>query len=460
LNLPHVGLLLLAQTPPPASPSATTAPADAVLIPILALKRWFGSVTLASPIGTPSKVALWAWLAGLGVLLLMAILAQGPVKAFAQFLDLAGLSRLVSLGIGRLKRSGRLVAIVLAATVVSWTAWQTPLHNVQEKKEDLALLLKSKSRTEFAGEQGTLAALTPLRDLMDMGDNLVLLVGAAALVFKFSADRWGRFDDPSVRGRAAGGWTTLCWGGAGLYAMYRVAGLIKDIEGLPPLGGCLFIEVGAVPLLMLLADGLLLAWVLVELRGVAIREEDSGFDVAGTIAIVPAAILACLVGLPARYAATTVGLAVFHDHLPKAMIGSPWILTFLRGWGLVWLQAASLPCVGIVGAVAWSSGSWGNALKGYGRLLKAEGGRLVALMTWTGLAVGATSMLAYYAILAMPVQPWVLLAADSYAHYASLPIGLISLAALVELGSRSAVTHKIGRVHQEDGMLYVGDKIE
>ena len=368
--------------------------------------------------------------------------------------------RLVSLGVGRLKRSGRLVAILLAATVVSWTAWQTPLHNAQEKKEELSLLLKSKSRGEFASEQGVLAALTPLRDLMDMGDNLVLLVAAATLVFKFSADRWGRFEDMSMRGRAAGGWTTVCWGGAGLYAMYRVASLIKEIEGLPPLGGCLFVEVAVVPVLMLLADGLLLAWVLVELRGVGMREEDSGFDVAGTIALVPAAILACLVGLPARYFATGLGLAVFQDHLPKVLVGSPWILMFLRGWGLVWLQSASLTCVGLVGAVAWSSGSWSDALKGYARLLGADGGRLVALLTWISGAVGATSMLAYFAILAMPVQPWVLLAADSYAHYASLPIGLIGLAAMIELGSRSAFPAKIGPGDPGEGVLYVGSKMD
>ncbi len=45
-----------------------------------------------------------------------------------------------------------------------------------------------------------------------------------------------------------------------------------------------------------------------------------------------------------------------------------------------------------------------------------------------------TSPLAYYVVLAMPAQPWVLLAADSYAHYASLPIGLVGLAAMVEAG--------------------------
>jgi len=37
----------------------------------------------------------------------------------------------------------------------------------------------------------------------------------------------------------------------------------------------------------------------------------------------------------------------------------------------------------------------------------------------------------------MPASTWILNAADSYAHYLSLPIGLWTLAALIELGERS-----------------------
>ena len=426
-----------------ANTAATTVSSDAALVPILALKRWYGSLTLSSPEAVPSQDALWSALTlgspliGFAALVFLAILIQGPRRALGQLLDLPGLARLASAGIGRLKRSARLVAVLLGTTVVAWTAWQTPLHNVSDKRDELALLLKSKSRGEFAVEQGILAAVTPLRDLLGLGDTFVLLVGAAALVFRHSADRWGRFDDSPGGGRSSGGWTTACWGGAGLYAIYRLASLIKDIEGLPPLGGCLFVEVAAVPLLMVLADGLLLAWVLVELRGLGSGEDDAGFDVAGVVAIVPAAILACLVGMPARYAATTAGLALLHDHLPKSVAGSPWVLTFLRGWGLVWLQAAALSTVGLAGVAAWSRGTWGDALRGYGRLLRDEGGRLAALLAVIGVGVGTTSALAYYVVLAMPVQPWILLAADSYAHYASLPIGLFGLAAMVELGGRS-----------------------
>jgi len=361
------------------------------------------------------------------------MLVQGPRAAIGQFLNLAGLVRCVREGLARLRRSGRLVAILLAAMVISWTGWQSPMYNRVEKKEELALVMKSKTRLEFASEQGSLAALTPFRDLIGLADTLVLLVGAAAVVFKFSADRWGRYDDRIVRSRSSlSGLTTLSWSGAGLYAMYRMASLIVDSEGLPPLGGCLFVEVGLVPALMLLSDGLLLAWVLVELRGRPIGDDEEGFDIPAILTLVPSAMLACALAMPARYVATTVALAYFY-HLPTTMGDTPYVLGFLRGWGLVWLQAGSFLTVGLVGPAAWSRGGWTSTIATYGRLLRAEGGRLAALMATAGVSVGLASTVAYYAVLALPQQPWVLLAADSYAHFMTLPLGLIFLASLVDL---------------------------
>jgi hypothetical protein len=76
-------------------------------------------------------------------------------------------------------------------------------------------------------------------------------------------------------------------------------------------------------------------------------------------------------------------------------------------------------------------------LGGYWRLLHAEGGRLVGALAWAGAAAGGASALAYFLVLSLPPQPWVLAAADSYAHYATLPVGLLLLSALVELGGRS-----------------------
>lgn len=439
LSTRFAGLLLAqTQTQATAGGPAASATTDASAVPILALKRWFSSLTLSSPSALPDRLGPLAFLAGLAALLVLAILTQGPRRALGQFLDLAGLARCVLGGMARLRHSGRMVALLLGATVLAWTAWQAPLHDRAEMKEELALLLKSKGRVQFAVEQGGLAALTPLRDLTGMGDTLVLLGGAAALVFKFSADRWGRFDArPGRVGSALSGWTTLAWSGAALYAMYRLASLITEFERVEPLGGCLFVEVAAVPALMILSDALLLAWVLTELRDQGANEEGEGFDVGAAIALVPAAMLACAAALPSRYAATAVGLAAFYHLPPNSGIG-PWVGWFLLGRGLAWLQAASLPLLGLVGAAAWSGGRWGGTVALYGRLLCAEGGRLVALIALAGLVVGGASAAAYYAVLALPAQPWVLLAADSYAHYASLPAGLVLLASLVELAGRVA----------------------
>ena len=54
-----------------------------------------------------------------------------------------------------------------------------------------------------------------------------------------------------------------------------------------------------------------------------------------------------------------------------------------------------------------------------------------------GMAAGAASWAAYLLVLSLPTSTWCLAAADSYAHYGTLPVGLILLAALVELGERS-----------------------
>ena len=55
----------------------------------------------------------------------------------------------------------------------------------------------------------------------------------------------------------------------------------------------------------------------------------------------------------------------------------------------------------------------------------------------SGLAAGAVSAVAYLVVLSHTAAPWVLNAADSYAHYGTLPVGLWMLSALVELGERS-----------------------
>src|SRR5581483_5452882 len=101
---------------------------------------------------------------------------------------------------------------------------------------------------------------------------------------------------------------------------------------------------------------------------------------------------------------------------------------YIRGqigdWGLADLQAAALVFVGLVGIVAWTRGRAGEAIAGYGRLLATEGGHLIGALAMAGVATGACAATAYAILLLLPAQPWVLNAADSYAHFATLPVGI------------------------------------
>src|SRR5262245_23332886 len=96
---------------------------DPNAIPSMALRRWFAGLTLSSPEGAPGRFGLVAWLVGLGVLLVLAIVAQGPVRAVRQFFDVPGHARAASAAIGRLRRATWPVAVLLATAVVAWTSW-------------------------------------------------------------------------------------------------------------------------------------------------------------------------------------------------------------------------------------------------------------------------------------------------------------------------------------------------
>jgi hypothetical protein len=161
-------------------------------------------------------------------------------------------------------------------------------------------------------------------------------------------------------------------------------------------------------------------------------------DPLQAVALMPAAILACVVALPARYVAAAIVL--LNDHMPTSVqttaVGG-YIRWQLGDWGLADLQAGALVVVGLVGMVAWTRGRLGEAISGYGKLLTAEGGHLIAALGMAAVAGGVLAAVAYAVVLLLPPQPWVLNAADSYAHFLTLPVGLWTLAALIELGQRS-----------------------
>ncbi|HMB08435.1 MAG TPA: hypothetical protein VKP69_32480 [Isosphaeraceae bacterium] len=419
-----------------ASETGTTAPPSSLAA--LALRRWFASLTLSSPEAVPSLFGLWSWLLGLAALLVVAILFQGPGRALGQLFDPAGHVRLGSQALGRLRRSGRMVAVTIGATVLAWTASQAATYRRPQGKDDLALLTKARTLGALAVEQGIMAALTPLRDLCGLADNLPLLIGASVLAFRAASDRWGGATAPASAPRPpVSGWVHVVWGCGALLLLYRIAALIAGMGDLP-LGGCLMIEPPLVPALMLLCDGVLLAYVLVELRNADLGATGAeALDLAQVVGLMPGAALACLAALPARAVATGILLAWLYvpDSAGATVVGR--YLRWQLNWGLADLQGAALVVVGLAGAVARSRGTLGGAVRGYVRLLADQGGRLVVVLALAGFASGLLSALAYLVVLSLPASTWVLAAADSYAHYATLPVGLWTLAALVELGERS-----------------------
>lgn len=428
----------------------------------LSLRRWFASLTLSPPSirGGEIPEGLWAFLGGLGALLLLVLVVQGPRRAFGQLVDLKGHVELWGAAVGRVRRSGRLLMAVVGVSVVAWTASQTFWYARPWNRDDLALLLKNNRVIDVAWAQGALAALTPLRDIVGLGLMIPMLLGAAFVLFQYSTFRWSAIrPDPSIRAQATR-WATLGWGATAVYAIYRFVSLLAGGGSDRPLGGCLSVEALVVPALMALADGVLVAWVLVELRhgggrrvGVdaplrsdGVRDsgggtDDDRLDVTGVVLAIPSAVVGCVLAFPARYVAT--GVALGSGYLPPSVLASPRIAAFLRwelSWGLVAWQAAGLLFVGWFGAAAWSQGARWGTLRGFGRMLRADGGRVLAVVLVGGVAAGVVSALAYLVVLALPGSTWALNAADSYAHYGSLPVGLVMLAALVELGGRSAVS--------------------
>jgi hypothetical protein len=417
----------------------------------LALRRWCASLTLSSPQAFPNLHVLWAFAAGLCVLLVLTILVQGPFAALKQFFDLVGHASLVRKAARRVWRASRMVSIAIGFTVVSWTASQAWVFTQESRRADLVMLTKSRGPGELAIEQGMFAALTPLRDVAGLADNLPLLIVAAIIVFRASFELAGWSDPHPAQGAdlsgagARTGWSTLIWGCAALYALYRIVARMAGSTDLP-LGGCLVAEVVIIPVLMVVSDGILLAWLLTELRNAGV--DDTGgerLDTRQAVALMPAAALACAVALPARYAATFVllGQAYLRTSASATPVGD--FVRWQLGWGLTDLQAAALVGTGLAGAVAWSRGTIRGAISGYGRLLAAEGGHLLATVAMAGVGSGLVAAAAYAVVLLLPAQSWVLGAADSYAHFATLPVGLWALAAFIELAERSLPIASLAR---------------
>jgi hypothetical protein len=431
-----------------AQAAGTTTSANSLVL--LALRRWYSTLTLSSSEAVPSLFALWAWLVGIAGLVIVAVVLQGGGPTLRQLFDFAGHARLLSEAMGRLRRSGRVVAIVIGFTVVAWTMGQirTYSQGAEQGRDDLVRLVKSRSLVELGVEQGIMAALTPLRDVAGLGDNMPLVLAAIFVLFRATATRASNPYLPRrLRPKTSAPQEAAALGIFGFYLLYRLLTLSPQVGDLPlgvsmPVGGSIsrVVEGILVPSMMVLCDGLLMAWILVELRNASLGERGNDrLETDRVLELWPGAVLACALTLPARYVATTAMLVL--SAVPANVSGGGLVLArYLRwqlNWGLADLQGLALVALGMAGAVAWTRGSPWTGLRGYRRLFAREGGRLVAAVLLAGAASAVLSALVYVLVLALPPQHWVLAAADGYAHYATLPVGLVLLAATVELAERS-----------------------
>ncbi len=406
----------------------------------LALKRWCYGLTLCSPDPIPSARGLIRLMLALGVLIAVTVAIQGPATTFRQLVSVSGLFEAARSGLARVFRASRLIMVLVTFTVLSWTLGEMTLFN-RANSVDLTLLERTRSPSEIATEQGELAALTPFRDLAGLADNLPWLIVAGILVFRASSQppEW-RFEHgpgntaPDLVARA--GFATAVWGSAGLYALYRlIAWGAGSIE--LPRGSILVVETLLVPASMLIVDGFLLAWLLVELRDARPGlGEVERFQVNRAVALLPAALVACFVALPARHIAILVLLASSYLPTTVASTNLGGAIRSLLGWGLVDLQMATFWALGVVGATAWTRGSIGEIMQGYWRLTRSQGGRVAAILIVASAACGVASGATYAVMLLLPPRSWVLAAADAYAHFATLPVGLWALATLVDLSER------------------------
>jgi hypothetical protein len=419
----------------------------------LALRRWCGGLTLSPSQPAPDWQALWVVAVGPLLLAVLSVLAQGPSTAFRQLFDFLGHLRLLREAGLRVWRAGGMVAILLTLTVFSWTSAQCFgyfFDDGQRGMSDLMALRRGRTPTELVVEHAVTAAPTPLRDVAGLGDSLPILT--AALVVLLSAGRLGTVPVGFSPGTYSqdqehvSNWRGLVGLCAGMYFLYRLFCRFGG-GGELPIGNCLLIEVALIPGLMLVCDGFLLAWLLVEIRDGELDDDTHPrLNPSRALQLMPAASLGCLAALPGRYAATA--LVLVSQHLPASWMaaGPGRALRWGLGPGLVWFQTFSLAAMFVVGVIAWSGGGLREIPLGVGRTLRREGGRLTALAITAALACGGLSALPYILLPALSPAGWVLPAVDAYAHYATFPVGLWTLAACIVLAERALPVARLADV--------------
>ena len=178
----------------PAAPNASS-------LYTLALRRWCSGLTLSAPQVVPGAHGVWAFIAGLSALLVLAVLCQGPLLALKQVLDLVGHARIIRTAAraGLARRAGghdrdRLYrCLVDGQSSVGISPRESSARARRRSQAGPCHAHQIARLGELATEQGVLAAVTPLRDVAGLADNLPLLIIAAIVVFRaaFDLPGWG-----------------------------------------------------------------------------------------------------------------------------------------------------------------------------------------------------------------------------------------------------------------------------
>jgi hypothetical protein len=411
---------------------AQTTSSDANLAP-LARRLLRGGLGTAPGSSGDLLLLVLGWL---GVLAVVTALLQGDRKKWLRGLvDIRGHFEQLGAGLEILRRNKRPLWVILAAAVMGWTGWSLGVWQDAASKDELEgmLAVHENSATALAASHGLAAAIVPLRDFVGLGDLMPLVLGACVLLFARTAElaqhlrnRMRTIENTRLKRRIG-----TIWIGLIVLAAYR--GLIFLVSpGNAPMADCMFINAVAMPLLTLVADGLLLSWVLTEFgRGLLNHFDWEPSDSVAFVRSIPAAMLACGLANPGRYVLLACAIAEAQFNASSTWPAARWEPIL---WGCTIGQVAGLTWFAFPAVIAvCRRGRLLDTFHSYVTLLRRAGGQVVGL-TALAILLNLLALLPFYWIFGtMQRETWSLLGAASYGHYTTLIVGIILLAGTTQL---------------------------
>jgi hypothetical protein len=384
----------------------------------------------------PLLAALLVWLVGL--VAIAALLQRDCSNWLRGLVDVRRHFEQLGEGLEILRRNKRPVWVLLGGAVLSWTGWSLGLWQERPQIAELEGMLETRENSValFAWDHALTAAVVPLRALASLGDLLPLLFGACLVLFARTVElgRHLRWEMPAVESMRLKRRLGTIWVGLIILMGYRAVTFLADRTS-GPVSGCLRVDALVVPLLLLAADGLLLSWVLVEF-GRALREHLTweSDDTAAFVRGIPAAMLVSALANPGRYVV-----------LAATMLEQQWTETAARPasrWGPILWASAVAQLVGLAlfafpaVLVVCRRGGLAYKLRSFITLIRRAGGQLVGL-TVLAVLLNIVVTFPFFALFgAMQAETWSLLGAASYAHYATLLLGLVFLSGVTQLAAQ------------------------